>query len=215
MVITEKIKARLRVLFPKANLSKKRIDDISAKLSKKLDEESTEEQIDELLTDYNEIAPMSFEELAKQDDKIRTLATKAPNKRDAGNDDENGDEYPEEPAYFKKWRMEQEKKFAQIEASQRANTRESLISKTLKGVEKEKVEKVLKNFKRMNFENDDEFNEFVDELSQDYKADIDKAKLDGYGNDTPHAGSSGGRKKTKTEVKQMSAEEAKNLVGKF
>ena len=59
--MVEKIKGRLKELFPKANLSNKRIDEYSAKLQAKFNEESTDEDIDNVLKDYNEI--INFEEV--------------------------------------------------------------------------------------------------------------------------------------------------------
>ena len=68
----EKIKARLRALFPGVNLSAARIDAIADKLASKITEE---DQIDEKLNDLNDINP--FSDIAKQDDKLRSLESAA------------------------------------------------------------------------------------------------------------------------------------------
>lgn len=73
MVEAAKIKARLRVKFPKANLSTKRLDEISAKLAKKPEDGADDDAIDAVLEDYNDNGAMTFEEIAKTDDKVRTL----------------------------------------------------------------------------------------------------------------------------------------------
>lgn len=64
----ETIIGRLKVLFPKANLTKQRLDEvISDKLISRFTEESTNEDIDAIL----ELLPIN--EIAKQDDRARTL----------------------------------------------------------------------------------------------------------------------------------------------
>ena len=70
-VAPEKIKARLKALFPKANLSTKRLDAYAAKLAPKPADDADDEAIDAIITDYNEV--IDFEAVAKEDDKTRTL----------------------------------------------------------------------------------------------------------------------------------------------
>ena len=70
-VSAEKIKARLKALFPKANLSTKRLDAYAAKLAPKPADDADDTAIDAIITDYNEV--IDFEAVAKEDDKTRTL----------------------------------------------------------------------------------------------------------------------------------------------
>lgn len=67
----EQIKARLKVLFPKANLSAKRMDALVAKLCLKPADDADDTAIDVVLNDANDF--ISFEDIAKEDDRIRTL----------------------------------------------------------------------------------------------------------------------------------------------
>lgn len=67
----EVIKARIKVKYPKANLSQKRIDEISAKLCLKPADDADEAAIDAVLEAANDF--VSFEDIAKQDDRMRTL----------------------------------------------------------------------------------------------------------------------------------------------
>lgn len=67
----EQIKARLRALFPKANLSQKRMDAIAAKLCLKPADDADDSAIDEVVNGANDF--MSFEEIAREDDRVRTL----------------------------------------------------------------------------------------------------------------------------------------------
>jgi len=70
-VAPERIKARLKALFPKANLSKTRLDALAAKLSQKPADDADDAAIDEVLNTANEFH--SFEDIARDDDRIRTL----------------------------------------------------------------------------------------------------------------------------------------------
>ncbi|MBF7090459.1 hypothetical protein IUY40_02725 [Flavobacterium sp. ALJ2] len=67
----EIIKARLKVLFPKANLSTKRLDVYAAKLAPKPADDADDEAIDAIINDYNEV--IDFAVVAAEDDRIRTL----------------------------------------------------------------------------------------------------------------------------------------------
>lgn len=67
----EVIKARLKALFPKANLSQKRLDAYAAKLAPKPADDADDEAVDAIINDYNEI--IDFEAVAKEDDRVRTL----------------------------------------------------------------------------------------------------------------------------------------------
>lgn len=74
-VDAQKVKDRLKVLFPKANLSAKRLDDLSARLAKRPADDADETAIDEVINTANDLFP--FEEIAKEDDRVRTLEQKA------------------------------------------------------------------------------------------------------------------------------------------
>ena len=71
----EIIKARLKVLFPKANLSTKRLDTLVAKLAPMLADDADDTAVDVVLNLANDFN--SFEEIAREDDRIRTLEAKA------------------------------------------------------------------------------------------------------------------------------------------
>ncbi len=67
----EIIKARLKVLFPKANLSQKRLDVYTAKLAPKPADDADEATIDAIINDYNDV--IDFVAVAQEDDRTRTL----------------------------------------------------------------------------------------------------------------------------------------------
>lgn len=71
----EVIKARLKELFPKANLSTKRLDELSARLANKPADDAEQTAIDEVINSANDF--ISFEEIAREDDRMRTLEQKS------------------------------------------------------------------------------------------------------------------------------------------
>jgi hypothetical protein len=73
----EKVKmiARLKALFPKANLSQKRLDALADKLALKPADDADDAAIDAVINDFNSV--LSIEDIAKEDDRIRTLEAKA------------------------------------------------------------------------------------------------------------------------------------------
>ena len=74
----DKVKARLRALFPGVNLSKTRLDKIADSVASKI---TTEDEIDDKLNDFNDF--MSFSDIAKGDDRQRAIDKKAQDDADA------------------------------------------------------------------------------------------------------------------------------------
>lgn len=118
----EIIKARLKALFPKANLSQKRLDAYAAKLAPKPADDADETAIDAIITDYNDV--IDFEAVAKEDDKTRTLeAAKAKadaekakgkgGKDDTDDDDDDDDDDTNGMSAFEKTML---KKFGKLES---------------------------------------------------------------------------------------------------
>ena len=66
----QEIQGRLRLLCPKANLSSTRISQYAERLKAKLSEESTQEDVDNLIKDLNDL--VDFSQVAKDDDRLRT-----------------------------------------------------------------------------------------------------------------------------------------------
>jgi hypothetical protein len=71
----EIIKARLKALFPKANLSQKRLDAIAAKLAPMPADDADDAAVDAVVNQANDFN--SFDEIAREDDRVRTLEEKA------------------------------------------------------------------------------------------------------------------------------------------
>jgi hypothetical protein len=90
----EIIKARLKVLFPKANLSQKRLDTYVAKLAPKPADDADEEAIDAIINDYNDV--IDFVAVAQEDDRTRTLEADKKKAEDAAANKGKGGEKEEE-----------------------------------------------------------------------------------------------------------------------
>ena len=70
-----KMIARLKALFPKANLSQKRLDALADKLALKPADDADDAAIDSVINDFNSV--LSIEDIAREDDRVRTLESKA------------------------------------------------------------------------------------------------------------------------------------------
>lgn len=87
-----RIKGRFKALFPKANLSTKRLDELSARLAQKPADDAEDSAIDELLNDANDVYP--FEEMAKDEHRLATAENKLKNRKPGSADDQDPPQDP-------------------------------------------------------------------------------------------------------------------------
>ena len=80
--------------------------------------------------------------------------------------EENKDE---EPAWFKAYREQQDARFAALEGEKTSSLRKSKLESLLKDTGTF-GNRTLKSFSKMNFENDEEFEQFLSEVEEDLKA---------------------------------------------
>lgn len=151
-----KIAGRLKALFPKANLSTKRIDVITAKLESKVSDDADDAVIDEIVNQANDF--MDFEAIAKEDDRVRTLEANQ-KKGDEGGDPPKDDPKPEPPKDdTPEWAKALLSKVDALEKGKitesKANTVADLFSKSeiLKGLPENQKQSWLK---RVNLESED------------------------------------------------------------
>lgn len=190
-VEASKVKARLRALFPKANLSSKRLDEISDKLGKKIEDNATDAQIDEAVTEQNEL--YSFEEIAKNDDRARTERKKvepAPEPKEEPTDANEKLLKAIEALTAKVTSMEQEKQAQTLEQRFKSDERLKNVNPVL--------------FKGRIPTSEDGFDEAIEELLKDAQ----ELKLNNYGGDTPASGDN----QKPTEVKEISADDANKIL---
>lgn len=190
----ETIIGRLKALFPKANLTKQRLDEIvSDKLISRFTEESTNEDIDAIL----ELLPIN--EIAKQDDKVRTLEARRqdPPKADPPKDD--GNETVENEVLKAIKGLAQE-----IESIKNERKQTSLADR----FNSDERVKDIPEFMRRGYlpTSEDELESNIELLATEFKAFSEKNKLQNFGDDIPRD-SLGNLSK-----KEISAEDAKSIV---
>jgi len=152
-VAPEKIKARLKALFPKANLSTKRLDVYAAKLAPKPADDADDAAIDVIINEYNEV--IDFEAVAKEDDKTRTLeaakakadaeaAAKAKGGKGNPTDEDDEDDEPEGLTPFEKTML---KRFGElksdIDSIKTGSVKQSKLEQVKSLLEKSEVFKKL------------------------------------------------------------------------
>lgn len=197
-VSQDKIKERLRALFPKANLSKQRLDAIAAKLATKPEDDATDDQVDEIINDYNEV--IDFEQIARDDDRIRTLEAARKPKPTPKPEVEEDPADDDTPAWAKALQQE----IASLKAER---TQETIAQR----FNSDPRVKDIPEFIRKGYipQNEDDFETKVTELSNEYKSFAEKNKLQSYPNDVPGNGTPD--RKTGT-VKKISTEDAKKII---
>lgn len=190
----QEIQGRLRVLFPKANLSKERISQYAEKLIKKLTEESTQEDLDGLLTDLNDM--VNFEQVAKQDDQLRTLLNTKPKTIVVEDPKNETDKLLEAIANLT----------SKVQGLETQKIEETIQSKfrnheALKGVPAEFLD-LVKSPQTL-----DEVDVFANSLADAFKDKQIKSKLDAFGSDIPKQG-----EHSNSAVKEASDDEVKDLM---
>ena len=178
----EKIIQKIRELFPNVNLSKERLDAIADKLAAKITEE---DQIVERVNDLNEVVP--FAEIAKQDDRVRTLEAEAkkkaakptdPPKEDPDKKDKSDDDPPA-------WAKALLEKVEKLEAGKIATSRREKVLEKLKDADEKYRNRVLRDFDRMRIDSDEDFETVLSDIESDF-ADFKQLQSDiGLGNDSP------------------------------
>lgn len=199
----EKIKERLKALFPKANLSQKRIDEISAKLAKKPADDADDEAVDMVINDANEL--MDFEAIAKEDDRIRTLEAKL---KQTDNSDPNEPKKEKEDEEIPVWAKTLLQKVEGLEKGEitksRQNTVAELFSKSevLKSLPDAKKQSWMK---RVDLDSDDLSAE-ITALEEEYK-EIKQSIVDSIGfSGSPSFQSSGGQNISDADVEAVLSE---------
>jgi len=145
------------------------MDAIADRLSKKLTDESEDSEIDQVLEDANDIYP--FADIAKEDDKIRTLeAKKAAENQDEEDSGEVKPKTPTDLAEIVKAAMAPlMQEVASLKAGKVGETRKTQLENKLKDSDEKFKGSVLKAFNRMNFEKDEDFEAYLAEVEEDAK----------------------------------------------
>lgn len=169
----EKIIARLREKFKGVNLSEQRINAIAERLAKKVTEET---EIDAQLDAANEIYP--FADIAKEDDRVRTLEAKAKETKTADTKTPSTETQTKQPnddtPEWAKALLETNKQLADkvnaLESGKVAESRTSIAQAKFKDLNEGFTKTALKNMNRINFKDEDDFNSWVEETVSEGQA---------------------------------------------
>ena len=99
-VEVKRVIGRLRALFPKANLTKERLNAIAERLAKKPEDGADDAAIDVVINEFNDNSLLSIEDIAREDDRQRNIQAKLDKLtagRGNGQEDEEEEEEEEDP----------------------------------------------------------------------------------------------------------------------
>lgn len=166
----------LQVLKPKVSslgFTKDELKGVAETISANLTDESTEEQITEAVDAVIPYLKVS-----------QSVATRVINKKREEEEtkaEENAEVSNQEPEWFKSYREETEKKFSALIESKTKETRKAQFIKKLDGLSDRQKELRLKDFDRMSFSDDDDFSNYLTELEESVKLDIQEESNDELG----------------------------------
>lgn len=196
------LRSRFRELFPKAqNLKKERLDVFVSKLSTKLSEESTQEDVDALWKDYNDV--VNFEQLSKDDHRLTSLSLKEKEPKEEIVTKIEGKEIVKETNENESIAQLLKQMSDKIDKLESDKFQESVSSKfksdkRLEGIPSLIVDKFVPN----SFEDIDST---IESLVDTFKDEQIKAKLNSFGRDIPPQG----EHSKSVEVKPKSLEDLK------
>ena len=183
----ERIKGRLKALYPKANLSTKRMDAIADRLAKKPADDAEDDAVDQVINDANDFMP--FEDIAKEDDRLRTLEEKAKDtKTDPPNQDPPKNDPPKQdddmPAWAKGLVETNTKLLSEVEGLKKGKILEDKLTTAKSSFDKSEVLKGLKDsvkdrwFSRINPDSETSIDDQIQELENEY-TELFQGKADG------------------------------------
>lgn len=207
-----KVKERLKVKFPGVDLSNKRVDAIADKLI--LPEDSDDETIDGRLVELNDI--FSFAELAKNDDRQRSIEAEKKRKEKTDNQDSDSETQESKTPETDIAKMFAEllapitQELASIKAGKTTDTRKSQLESILKDTPDKFKARELKAFERMKFDTDEDFETYKTELIEDAKDSLQQQSNEGLGGFGVPIAPKGGN--SKQASKEEVAELSKNIL---
>lgn len=131
----------------------------------------------------------------------QSKSKKSPKNKEKKSDDE--------PEWFKAYRESMERKLEALSGERIADKRKSKLEKILKDTGKF-GERMLKNYSRMNFKDDDEFEEFLSEVEEDLKSENQDRLSKGL--DNLGAPATGGSRKKDNKPEVLSEDEIKVIA---
>jgi len=200
-----KVIARIKALHPKTNLSNARLDEISARLIKKLNDDADDSAIDEAIgiaDDYN-----PFSEIARNDDRIRDLEAKAkPAKPTDDPKPQDKIELPSDTPEWAKALLKQNQELSEkVNGFEKGQQHKSLSER----FNSDERVKNIPDFMRRGYtpQTEEEFEKNITELSGAFTKYAEDNKLSILGNDNPS-----GAQGTVTTKKEASEQEVADVL---
>ena len=222
MNIKERVQSRLKPKVKQFGFTRKVFKSVAAKIAGKLDdidenasEDDINAKVDEAIEDslpYLDLIQSQANELHSEWKKGLQKDGDEDEDDEASNDDDDSSVHrnrpvkssraskkDEEPAWFKKFREEQEAKFEALKGEKIADTRRSKMEKLLKDTGSF-GKAAMRSFAKAKFDNDDDFEDFYSGVEDDLKAynqERADAGLSKAGN--PPGGKTDGKQESKME----------------
>jgi len=181
-----RISGRLRALFPKANLSTTRLNEISGRLSKMPADDADDAAIDAVINQANEYTP--FSDIARADDKIRDLESKVkpPKIDDPKNDPLPDDLSPAMKAFIDKQNAIIEGLATKIGTFEQRETQKTVAEKFTSDARVKDIPAFIRD--KYIPADETKLEDAITELTAAYTPYAEANKIAALGNDTPLGG---------------------------
>lgn len=199
MDIKKAIRALLQSKFGGVQLSDARVEQLAKRLEGKVE---TEEDLETRLVVLDEALP--FADIAKEDDRIRSLeaaakakkpVAKKPVEREEEEEDDPDDEMPAWAKALIDGNKALQDTVQALKGEKVVSDRRSAILAKLKGADEAYANKVVRDFGRMSFADDEAFEEYLGDVENDFTEHAQSQAESKLGNDAPYLGSGGGNLK--------------------
>lgn len=156
-----KVLQRLKPKTASLGFSQTELDGVAESISGNLTDESTDEQIDSAIDAVLPFLKVS-QQMATRVINVKKEELEKQYKKEPGKKTEEPDD-KDEPAWFKTYREKTEKEIADLKLVGVSKTRREQFAATLEGLpEKQKASK-LKDFDRIQFKDEEDFNSYIEE----------------------------------------------------
>jgi len=159
-----KVLERLKPKAASLGFTKKELEGVSDLITRNLQEDASDESVDAEIEKAIQFLEMS-QSMANR--VINATISKTKTQKGAETNDSEGEvEQPDdEPTWFKKYREQQEQRLFQLENAKIAESRRERFEKSLTGLLPKQKEDKLKDFDRMAFKDEEDFNNYLEEKS--------------------------------------------------
>ena len=162
----EKVLLKLKTRAASLGFNVDELKGIAAVIADNLNSEATDEDIDaqiEAVLPYLKVGQQQAQRIIKSAKPAPT--THGDDDGNASATEKNPKKTEDEPDWFRSYRETQEKRFAALELEKTTSDRKAKLEALLKDTGKH-GEAVLKNFNRMKFENDKDFDDYLSETEE-------------------------------------------------